>query len=176
MDIPANKLQNPCSFRPPTTLSCCLHRFAPQDSARAVLENLLRFTEGRMGDEFPGSGGSALLNAVLASDAAAKLQFTGGTAVAATDLSAPPPPAGLSAACDAGSGGASPPGGLRSCLTARQQQAVGQLMRVRALVAQFVARHDEERLQVGGAFAGCLRAQLLSLGPQGAGAKLLVFT
>ena len=58
-----------------------------------MLENLLRFTEGRMIDEFPGTGGSALLTAVLACDGAAKLQFTGGAAGGATGASAPLPSA-----------------------------------------------------------------------------------
>lgn len=116
-----------------------------------MLENLLRFTEGRMSDEFPGTGGSALLTAALASDGAAKLQFTGGAA--ATAAVGPGPllsatGAAFAAAGGTGPGTASPPSGVRGQLTVRQQQAVGQLMRVRALVAQFVARHDEERLQV----------------------------
>ena len=37
----------------------------------------------------------------------------------------------------------------RPPLTTRQQQAVGNLLRVQALVAQFVAKHDEDRIMVG---------------------------
>ena len=106
-----------------------------------MLENLLCHTEGRIGEEFPGSGGSALLSTVLASEGASKLQF----------MDASPPATSAAAASGSaanGSGAGSLPAALRARLTVRQQQAVGQLLRVRSLVAQFVARHDEERLQV----------------------------
>ena len=77
-------------------------------------------------------------------DAATKLQYGGrraAEAAAALAASAPHAAAG-------GDDGGLPPLS-RSCLTPRQQQAVAALLRVRALVARFVAKHDEDRTTVG---------------------------
>lgn len=187
-----------------------------QDSARAVLENLLRYTQQARGEparclglsraewrpgplqrarsaaafpcgsallavvsaanqhpqskagcpsiapqitaeEFAGASGSAALQEVLDSEEAAKLQF-GAPAAAAVH------------GCNGGSNGhgAGPLGrpspfaddrGRTSLalLTHRQQQVVGRLMRVRALVSHFVAKHDEDRVMVGRACCSVLQ-------------------
>ncbi|PSC76146.1 potassium NKT2 [Micractinium conductrix] len=111
-----------------------------KDSARAVLENLARHADEVTGEEFPGAAGAEVLKTVLSSDAATKLQYGGrraAEAAAALAASAPHAAAG-------GDDGGLPPLS-RSCLTPRQQQAVAALLRVRALVARFVAKHDEDR-------------------------------
>ncbi|KAL4458838.1 hypothetical protein ABPG75_013703 [Micractinium tetrahymenae] len=104
-----------------------------QDSARAVLENLLRYTQQVTRDEFPGAAGSEVLSSVLVSTAASKLQFSG--AGAAADAAA-------SLAMTGADGLPSP----HSRMTGRQQQAVANLLRVQAVVAHFVAKHDEDRI------------------------------
>ena len=60
-----------------------------------------------------------------------------------------------SASGGAGAGGGSsrsrslsPGAASRALLTGRQQQAVGNLLRVQALVEEFVAKHDEDRITV----------------------------
>ncbi|KAL4435944.1 hypothetical protein ABPG77_000706 [Micractinium sp. CCAP 211/92] len=103
-----------------------------QDSARAVLENLLRYTQQVTRDEFPGTGGSEVLSSVLETTAASKLQFTGARAADAA----------ASLAMTAADGLPSP----HSRMTSRQQQAVANLLRVQAAVTQFVAKHDEDRI------------------------------
>ena len=60
-----------------------------------------------------------------------------------------------------GSGGGGEVPGLlppspRSHLTGRQQQAVGNLLRVQALVEHFVAKHDEDRVTVRRRLPACL--------------------
>lgn len=68
--------------------------------------------------------------------AASKLQFTGARAADAA----------ASLAMTAADGLPSP----HSRMTGRQQQAVANLLRVQAAVAQFVAKHDEDRITVRG--------------------------
>ena len=72
-------------------------------------------------------------------EAAAKLQFGAQIALASST--------GSAAGCSGEVPGLQPPS-PRSCLTARQQQAVGSLLRVQALVEHFVAKHDEDRVTV----------------------------
>lgn len=113
-----------------------------QDSARAVLENLLHYTQQVTRDEFPGMSGTQALQSVLQSELATKLRYTPGHANGGNTAGLAPSPFMGSAAGGNGSLGSPPP----PPLTARQQQAVASLMRVQGLVEHCVAKHDEDRV------------------------------
>lgn len=123
----------------------CTNRRTPQSTYRWCCTGTAPQPWQVTDDEFPGVGGEQVLSQMLASDAASKLQYHG------TRPQSRAPPGSADPPCRSGSGVLPPPR-----LTARQQQAVGALLRVQALVSHFVARHDEERVQVGGWVGGRL--------------------
>eukprot|EP00887_Chlorella_sp_A99_P005048 scaffold4.g5048.t1 len=95
------------------------------ESARAVLNNLLAQAEEASVEQFPGIQGATLYHSILTSEKANTLQFGGadGRGVKGADSD-----------------------GAQLVMNPRQGQVVGNLLRAKALVAQFVAKHDEDRI------------------------------